>query len=63
MARYIVEDNQKSERVLITLVWRGTVMPDEAIREQNLQAFRDTLDDVLDWRTAEYHHGRVFMHT
>lgn len=38
-------------------------MPDEAIREQNLQAFRDTLDDVLDWRTAEYHHGRVFMHT
>ena len=63
VARYIVEDNQKSGRILITLIWRGTVMPDEATREQNLQAFREALDEVLDWRTAEYHHGRVFMHT
>lgn len=63
VARYIVEDGQKLERVFITLVWRGTVMPDEATREQALLAFREALDDVLDWETAEYHHGKVFMHT
>ncbi len=38
-------------------------MPDEATREQNLKAFSEALDDVLDWQTAEYYHGRVFMHT
>jgi Helix-turn-helix domain len=63
VARYIVEDDQKPDRVHISLVWRGTVMPDEATREQALKAFREALDDVLDWETAEYHHGRVFMHT
>jgi hypothetical protein len=63
VARHIVEDNQKPERVFITLVWRGTIMPDEATREQNLKAFREELDNVLDWEMAEYHHGRVFMHT
>ncbi len=63
VARHIVEDNHKPERVFITLVWRGTVMPDEATRERALQAFREALDEVLDWQTAEYHHGRVFMHT
>ncbi|MGH2495488.1 MAG: antibiotic biosynthesis monooxygenase [Ktedonobacteraceae bacterium] len=63
VARHIVEDIQKPERVFITLVWRGTIMPDEAAREQALKAFRERLDDVLNWDTAEYHHGRVFMHT
>ena len=63
VARHIVEDNQKPERVFITLVWRGTVMPDEATREQALQAFREELEEVLYWETAEYLHGRVFMHT
>lgn len=38
-------------------------MPDEATREQNLQAFREALNDVLDWQTAEYHREWVFMHT
>ena len=63
VARYIVGDNQKSERVIITFVWRGTVMPDEATREEHLPAFREALCDVLDWEAAEYHQGRAFMHT
>ena len=63
VGRHIVEDDRDPARVLIALVWRGTVMPDEETREHYLAEFRKALDDVLDWETAEYHHGRVFMHT
>ncbi len=38
-------------------------MPDEMTREQDLKAFRQALDDVLDWDTAQYKNGQVLMHT
>ena len=63
VGRYIVEDDREPGRVQIALVWRGTVMPDEETREHYLAEFRGALYDVLDWGTAEYHHGRLFMHT
>ena len=63
IGRYFIEGATTNEPIQILFIWRSSVMPDEAIREQNLQAFREALDDVLDWNTAEYHHGKVFMHT
>ncbi len=38
-------------------------MPNEEKREQTLEAFRQALDNVLDWETAHYNTGKVLMHT
>jgi excisionase family DNA binding protein len=61
--RYIATGSDSSERVFLLLVWRGTVIPDETAREEVLEEFRRSLDDVLDWNTAQYEYGQVLMHT
>jgi excisionase family DNA binding protein len=61
VARTIIEN--KTGQIVIMLIWRGAVMPDEAKREEALEAFRQELADVLDWSTAQYNHGTVLMHT
>lgn len=63
IARYVVGDDKKPVEIRIILVWRGTVMPDEATRQKELIALQQVLADVLDWNTAQYQHGRVFIHT
>jgi hypothetical protein len=62
IARYIVGSNKQPDFVEITLIWRSSVMPDEASRQQALREFQLTLDDVLDWSIARYDDGEVFMH-
>lgn len=63
VVRYIIGSETNPGQVQILLVWRNTVMPDEQARAQDLAQFRLALDDVLDWSTAQYHDGKVFMHT
>lgn len=63
IARFIVESETIPGQVVISLLWRSTVMPNQQEREKSLEAFRDTLESVLDWSTAEVHHGKVLMHT
>jgi excisionase family DNA binding protein len=63
VARYIMDSKTHPGRVMIFLIWRATVMPEEAEREKALEAFRQELGDVLNWETAEYEHGTAFMHT
>lgn len=63
VARYIVRSQTIPGQIEIVLVWRSTIMPDEATREQALDAFRHTLADVVDWETAHNHHGEVLIHT
>ena len=63
IARSIVGSQTNPGQVIISLIWRGTIIPDEAEREEALEAFRQALDDVLDWGSAEYNHGTAFMHT
>jgi len=63
VARSIVESKTHPGRVILTFVWRGTVMPEETEREKALEAFRQELTTVLDWSTAEYEHGTAVMHT
>jgi excisionase family DNA binding protein len=62
IARYIVGSNRQPGLVEMTFIWRSSVMPDEATREQALEAFKQALDDVVDWTTARYDDGTVFMH-
>ena len=63
VVRYIVRSATIPRQVEIVLVWRSTVMPDQIERERALEAFRQTLADVLDWDTAQYNDGEVLMHT
>jgi excisionase family DNA binding protein len=63
VARYIMESEVYPDRINIMLIWRITMMPDEASCEQALDDFRQALTDVLDWNTARYDTGRVVMHT
>ena len=61
--RYIAASSDSFERVFLLLVWRGTVIPDEMAREVALEEFRRSLDDVVDWSTAQHEYGPVLMHT
>lgn len=63
VVRYVVRSQTIPSQVEIMLVWRSTIMPNEAEREQALEAFRQTLAGVLDWSTAQYNNGEVVMHT
>ena len=62
VARYIAGSNKQSGHIEITFIWRSSVMPDEATRQEALKAFQDALADVVDWTTARYDDGTVFMH-
>ncbi|MBE3559996.1 MAG: hypothetical protein IMW89_12325 [Ktedonobacteraceae bacterium] len=52
ITRYIFEDRADPDLVTIWLAWKNTEMPEEEQHEQELEAFKDGLDDVLDWSTA-----------
>jgi excisionase family DNA binding protein len=63
VARYIIWSKTHPEKLEILLIWRSTMMPDEAARKEALGAFQEALADVLDWSTAQYNNGKVLMHT
>jgi excisionase family DNA binding protein len=63
VARYVVRSKSNPRQIELLLIWRSTVMPNEVEREQALEAFRQTLADVLDWGTAQYNNGTVLIHT
>lgn len=63
IARYIIEKQRYPEYVEILLIWRKTMMPDEEIYNQWLDEFKQALNDVLDWDTAQYDSGTVIIHT
>ncbi len=63
IARYFLMSKTHPENVEILLIWRSTMMPDESEREQALNEFRQALAEVLDWSSAQYDHGEVFLHT
>jgi excisionase family DNA binding protein len=63
IARFIVESETITGQVEISFVWRNSIMPGEREREHALEAFRQSLDDVLNWSTAQYNNGKVLMHT
>jgi excisionase family DNA binding protein len=62
IARYILGSDEQPELVEMIFIWRSSVMPDEDSRQQALEAFKASLEDVLDWDTARYSNGPVYMH-
>jgi len=63
VARYIIESDTIPGEIQILLVWRSSVMPDQATREEALKVFQQALSDVLNWSSAQYNGGKVIMHT
>lgn len=63
VARFIMESETHPGQVEISLIYRYGVMPKEEVREQTLEIFRQELDEVLDWNTAQYNYGKILMHT
>lgn len=63
VARYIAESETIAGQVEIELVWRGITQQEEVNIEQELEAFKQALNDVLDWNTARYSTSKVLMHT
>ncbi|HLI88925.1 MAG TPA: helix-turn-helix domain-containing protein [Ktedonobacteraceae bacterium] len=63
MERYVFRNLTDPDRVTITLLWKSNEMPDEAIRDRDMAAFRAELADVLDWDTAEIAHNEGLLYT
>ena len=62
IARYIIGYEETPEQVEILLIWKAGIMPDVETRERLLEAFRHEFVDVVDWETAHYRQGTIFMH-
>lgn len=60
--RYIGRNRDDPHEVIITLVWREAVMPQEQQCETALAALRADLSEVLDWSTAFVEEGQVLLH-
>lgn len=63
VTRYISLDNSLPATVTIQLVWKKGDMPDEENRQQDLEALKTELADVLNWSTVQYSIGKVIIHT
>lgn len=63
IARSIAQSQTIPGQIEISLVWRSTVMPSDVEREREIEAFRQTFREILDWNTAQYYHSQVLMHT
>ncbi len=63
IARYISASEVQPEYIRIELVWRGATVADQSVSEQELEAFRRALSDVLDWKTAQYDSCKMLMNT
>ena len=63
MQRYIFEDESDPTRVIISLIWKDTELPDESALQEELDTFQSELADLLDWSTAHYTKKRAIIHT
>jgi excisionase family DNA binding protein len=62
IARYVLGSNQAPGQIEIVLIWRLSIMPGEIERQQALEAFKQALNDVVDWTTVHYDDGTILMH-
>ncbi len=63
VVRSVSRSETNQGQIVIVLVWRKSVIPDEEIRQDELEAFKQELVDILDWSTAKYEEGTSLLHT
>ncbi len=61
--RYILRDKADETLVSIWLVWKDSEMPDEAVQQEEIYAFKKEFADVLDWDTAVYSNKEGIVYT
>jgi len=61
--RYILRDTKDATLVSIWLVWKDREMPDEAVQQQELDAFKAEFAEVLDWDTAVFSQKEGMIYT
>lgn len=61
--RLISLDDSQNATVTIQLVWKSGEIPDEEERQQDFEAFKMELNDVLDWESAQSRTGKAIIHT
>jgi len=63
VARYIIGSTTHPGSIEILLIWRSTVIPDEAARQQLLDELQHALADVVNWSSVQYDNGEILLHT
>lgn len=63
MDRSISESLTSPGRIEIQLTWRNSALPDDETLTKELEAFRQSLADLLNWSTAQYDRSLVLLHT
>lgn len=63
VARYIAHSKAVKNDVQILLIWRGTVMPEDEVRDEALNTLREDTRDILDWENAHVEMHEILMHT
>jgi excisionase family DNA binding protein len=63
MQRYVFEDETEPTRIIISLIWKDTELPDERTLQDELAIFQKELADLLDWSSARYTRKRAVIHT
>jgi len=61
--RYILRDTKDATLISIWLVWKDSEMPDEAVQQQELDAFKAEFAEVLDWDTAVFSQKEGIVYT
>lgn len=62
MARYVVVGEKTPTILRLLLIWKSTEMS-ETSRYHALEAFQHALEDVVDWKTAQYTLNEAIIHT
>ncbi len=63
MQRYIFEDESNPSRIIISLIWKDTELPDESMLDEELARFKSAFADMLDWSTVRFTKKRAILHT
>jgi excisionase family DNA binding protein len=61
--RFIFKNEASPEKVMIILLWKSNEMPKEAVRQQELDAFKADFANMLDWEHAEYRSNQGLLYT
>ena len=63
MQRHVFEDESNPTRIIISLIWKDTELPDERTLQAELLTFQNELADLLDRSTAHYTKKQAIIHT
>ncbi|TMD56703.1 MAG: helix-turn-helix domain-containing protein [Chloroflexi bacterium] len=63
MQRYIFEEENDPSKIIISLIWKDTELPDEQVLHRDLDAFKTAFAGLLNWDTAQYTMKRAIIHT